>query len=157
MRAPTVVRNLFRVAIPAALLVVAGCTGAPGGSAGTGNTSVFDLSNGQCFNAVSEDVVDEVEVVACGQAHQYEIYLTVDYDAGSGAAYPGDATITDFSEDTCRTRFETFVGRGYEESELFIYYLQPSDSSWGDGDREVVCSLYLPDEQLTGSMENSGR
>jgi hypothetical protein len=145
-------------AIGAVLVVLAGCTAPePGGSVGTTNTSVFFLDQGQCFNALDQEVVDEVEVVACGRGHQYELFAIFDHSAGSSAAYPGDAAVSSEAEEGCGSRFEDFVGRNYQDSDLYIFLLTPSADTWADGDREILCSLYLPDEELTESMENSGR
>ncbi len=140
------------------LALLAGCTvPEPGGSVGTTNTSVFFLSEGQCFNAVDTEVVDEVEVVACSQGHQYELFGIYDHSAGASEPYPGDDEISSDARQGCDTRFETFVGKAYEDSELYIFLLTPGEATWTDGDREILCSLYLPDAELTGSMEGSNR
>jgi hypothetical protein len=125
-------------------------------------TSVFDLENGQCFNDAGETIVDEVEVVDCADAHDYEIYAVDDYPADSGADYVGDEEIGTFVQTTCLDGFEAFVGMTYEESELDIYYLAPTEDSWGSGDREVLCAAYLPGadgspEPVEGTLEGSNR
>lgn len=121
-------------------------------------TSVFDLETGDCFDTEEEDVVEEVNQVDCASPHEYELYAIIDHPAGSDDAYPGDDELGAFAEDECiGSSFDTFVGRDYQESELHVYYLQPSADTWSDGDREVLCSLYLPDGTLEGSMEGSDR
>jgi hypothetical protein len=61
-----------------------------------------------------------------------------------------------FVDTECKGAFESFVGTTYNSSTLFIYFLAPTENTWSGGDREVICSLYLPDEQLDESMEGSG-
>ncbi len=119
-------------------------------------TSVFDLEQGQCFMEATGEIVDEVEVVGCTSPHDYEIYHVVNHPAGPSDAWIGDAEMSDFVDAECKGSFEGFVGLDYESSSLFIYFLAPTENTWGGGDREVICSLYLPDEQLTESMEGSG-
>jgi hypothetical protein len=120
-------------------------------------TSVFDLENGQCFNGADEDIVDEVEVVDCDAPHDYEIYHVVDHSAGPSDSWIGDEEMEAFVDDECKGAFEPFVGTDYDSSDLFIYFLAPTENTWSQGDRELICSLYLPDEQLEGSMEGAAR
>ncbi len=146
----------LRSLIPiAGLAILAAACGSPG------MTSVFDLEKGDCFNSSEESTVQEVAVIDCTAEHEYEIYFAVDYTP-DGDSYPGDDVITTFVNDQCKGEFEGFVGTTYDESELYIYYLAPTEDSWGGGDREVLCALYWPDtagenQMLTGSMEGSNR
>jgi len=127
-------------------------------TAGTGETiSVFDLSTGQCFDAPDADIIEEVELIDCASPHTYEIYAAINHSAGPNDAYPGDEEIAAFAEDECRTAFEPFVGLDYDSSELFIFYLHPTADTWRIGDREVLCTVYLEDGLLEGSVEGSQR
>lgn len=134
-----------RTTLVACLLLAAGCT------------PVFDLGVGDCFNSDDADELSTVQTVDCADAHDFEVYWVFDYDAGSDAAYAGAGPLNEAAETGCAGSFEGFVGRSYESSELYVYYLTPSPESWDDGDREIVCSVYLPDEKLTGSMRNADR
>jgi Septum formation len=118
--------------------------------------SVFDLEVGQCFNQTEETVVEEVEVIDCESLHDYEIYGVANHPAADGEPWVGEEEMQTFAETECIEQFEPFVGMEYESSTLYFYSLAPTEDTWGDGDREVICSLYLPDEQLEGSMEGSG-
>lgn len=122
-----------------------------------GQTSVFDLKKGDCFNEPSDEIVSGVASVECAEPHDYEIYGVVNHPGGSDTAYPGAAAVEAVVDTECAALFEPFVGTAYEDSELYIYYLAPTEESWDNGDREILCSLYLPDEKLTGSMEGSDR
>lgn len=151
-------RHRSSIALLSVALLVAACAspGAPG------MTSVFDLETGQCFNQPDDNVVDEVQVVDCADAHDYEIYAVADYPADSGAEYVGDEEMGTFVQTTCVEGFETFIGKTYEESELDVFYLAPTEDSWGSGDREVLCAAYLPGaegqpEPVEGTLEGSDR
>ena len=130
-----------------AALLVAGCS----------ETSVFELKTGDCFNRPGSDEVSDVKSVDCAKPHDYEIFGGVDQPGDAEAAYPGASAIEEASNVECAALFEPFVGTAYDDSELYIYYLAPTAASWAEGDREILCALYLQDEQLTGSMEGSAR
>ena len=125
------------------------------------NTSVFDLREGTCFNdpvTVEEDLVEELAVVSCNTPHDNEVFALVNYPDGSEAAFPGTETINEFAETECEAIYYTYVGTAYADS-LFLYSTYyPSEESWSDGDREVICFLYHPDlEKLTDSQKGSNK
>jgi hypothetical protein len=116
--------------------------------------TAFDLEAGQCLNEPDSEEVVDVEIVGCSEPHDLEVYLTAElpdqvFDA---------ADIDEASLDICLDAFDGFVGTAYADSELDIYYLIPSEDSWQDGDREVVCAVYdLSGAQLTGTAEGIRR
>ena len=56
-----------------------------------------------------------------------------------------------------REKFEAFVGKDYESSQLDIFPIYPTRQSWNElDDREVVCALYDLDlKKLAGTMRGS--
>lgn len=50
-----------------------------------------------------------------------------------------------------------YVGRAYADSELDIFPITPTEASWGQGDREVICAIFLPEQMLTGTVKGSSR
>jgi hypothetical protein len=119
--------------------------------------SAFDLEVGDCFDTPDPTLVEEVERIDCASWHTYEIYAAVLHSGGNDDPFPGDEPLATFAEDECIAAFEPFVGLDYDSSELFIFYLHPTEETWQIGDREVLCSVYLEDEPLVGSMEGSER
>lgn len=123
---------------------------------GCGDSSVFELEVGTCFNdeGASEEVAS-VPVVDCAEPHDNEIYYLFDLD---GSSFPGEEAVVDLAYTGCYDRFESFVGRSYEESVLDFAPLYPTADGWTDlDDREVVCFVYdLDFKKLTGSMAGSG-
>lgn len=131
------------VMLVAFVLVVGGCGG-----------NAFELDVGQCFNEPETDEVVDVEIVDCSEPHDLEVYEAADLPDQTFDA----AAVDTAAFDICLDAFDGFVGTPYTESELDIYYLIPSEASWADGDREVVCAIYdLSGEPLTGTAENIGR
>ena len=118
-------------------------------------TSVFDLEEGDCFGAAGEQV-ETVNVVDCEQPHIYEVYALVDYETEDDA-YPGEEAVRTYADEQCEAEFEGFVGIDYESSRWYITSVTPSEETWADGDREIVCTLNLEDNsEVTGSAEDSG-
>lgn len=121
-----------------------------------GSLSVFDLEVGDCFNVDDEaESIEEVEGVDCEDEHLYEVFALVDHP---GDEFPGDADLEEFAFEECEERFEDYVGTAYDDSIYYITYLTPSEGSWEEGDREVVCILeYGPEgEPVEGSARDSG-
>ncbi|MDX1511097.1 MAG: septum formation family protein [Nitriliruptorales bacterium] len=141
---------MIRVApLIAAALVVSGC-GLFGGN-------VFDLEVGTCFNDPDEPLtateVDNVPIVDCDEPHDNEVYAAFDMADGE---FPGAAAAEEQAFNDCLTRFEFFVGVSWDASELDFVYLYPTDVSWSQGDREIVCAVHRVDgARTTGTLENA--
>jgi hypothetical protein len=117
--------------------------------------SVFELEVGLCFDDPAANAqVFEVMSLDCGVAHDNEVYYLFDHD---GSTFPGDAAMAAAGDEGCEGAFEDYVGVAYLDSALYYTYLLPTQESWGDGDREIVCVLYEPGVKLTGSMEGAAR
>lgn len=123
--------------------------------AACGSGNVFSLEVGTCYqDPGAVDEVSDVETVDCGEAHDYEVFALFDLDDGD---YPGQEAVGEAALQGCFLDFEQYVGRDYQSSELDMTWLIPTSDSWGDGDREVVCTLFeFAGGQLTGSMKDSG-
>lgn len=132
-------------------------------SGGGGDTSVYDLRTGDCFDdptTFTEEIVEveSIDSVPCDQLHDAEVYAVVDLPQDADAAFPGDDQVAMAADETCLDRFEAYVGTTYEDSTLDINYYLPIASSWAEGDRMITCLLIDVDgEQLSGSMKGSGR
>jgi hypothetical protein len=64
----------------------------------------------------------------------------------------------EYALEQCLDRFTGFVGIAYEVSELDILTLYPTQESWRQNDREVVCAVYdMNNTQLVGSARDLGR
>ncbi|NIN50777.1 MAG: hypothetical protein GTN62_11790 [Gemmatimonadales bacterium] len=136
-----------KLLVAAAALALAAC----------GQTSVFDIGVGDCFDDPSEvDQVSSVQVVDCAEPHDNEVYAVFDYTGG--IEFPGEDEMEFAANDGCIGRFESFVGIDYFESEIFVSAFWPSPDSWEDGDREIVCFVYEGDfSKITGTLRNAAR
>jgi hypothetical protein len=39
----------------------------------------------------------------------------------------------------------------------YVFPITPSEGTWGEGDREIICSLYEADKKITGSARGARR
>jgi hypothetical protein len=122
-----------------------------------GDESVFSMEVGLCFDdeADAADEVSSVPDVPCDEPHDNEVFALIQY---TGETFPGADAMQAEAVDLCIGEFEGYVGLAYEESELEVFPLVPTQASWDGGDREIVCALYALDlSQLTGSMKGAAR
>jgi len=132
----------------------------PGGDGEGEETSVFDLDVGDCFSADS-DQLETVDVVDCEQTHEYETFALIDHEAGDDEPYPDEQELLEYADTICQPPFESFVEHDYQSSIWYITTLTPSEETWADGEREIVCTLNQQDDDqepisVTGSAEGSG-
>jgi Septum formation len=117
--------------------------------------TVFALEVGDCLAAdPTGEQVSEVPTVDCAEPHVSEVFHTTAIDAEE---LPSAAEIEGIVEEECFAEFESFVGMAYESSALEVMFLQPSDESWEQGDRELVCMITDPAGQSTGTLEGANR
>ena len=149
----------WNFAVAGLVVTLGACSFSLGGAGqGAGEVSALDLEAGLCFNDPGdEEQVRSVSRVACDQPHDNEVFAVFDY-TGQGEEFPGQEALGGQADEECEARFEDYVGIPYADSALRATYLTPSEQTWADGDREIVCYLYERDEQqLTGSMKDSRR
>jgi hypothetical protein len=120
--------------------------------------NVFQLKLGDCFVGGNDANVSNVDVVACTQAHDAEVYYIFDYpDAPS--AFPGDDAVQAAAGNGCKPAFGDFVGLDFDSSTYAIKFLRPTSDSWGQGDRTIDCLITSGDgtTQLTGSSKGTAK
>ncbi|NED93856.1 hypothetical protein G1H11_00820 [Phytoactinopolyspora alkaliphila] len=118
--------------------------------------SIFDIQEGDCIGEISSaEEVQEVDIIPCDQEYQQQVYLIQEIVSDE---FPDQETVEAQAEETCVPAFEDFVGMAYEESDLAIYYLSPSQEGWeSEEDRDLVCLVYDPSGAVTGSLEGANR
>lgn len=122
-----------------------------------GEVKALELEVGSCFNEAGpeSETVLTVIVVPCEEPHLFEVYHSFELEDGP---YPGDESVEDRWIAGCLAEFEAFVGMSFDESELDISGIFPTEDTWvGVGDREVLCSVTPVDgEPRSGSARGSG-
>jgi len=130
--------------------------GDSGELASAGRVTVDELRVGDCFNSGDELEISEVDGVPCTEPHEDQVFHLADYQA---ATYPADEEAWGAAFlSVCAGPFASFVGEPYDTSELFAYPITPTEESWSDGDRGVICVVYDDDNpELTTSLEGANR
>lgn len=122
---------------------------------GNDETNVFTLRVGDCGNAPADnEVVSTIPTVPCDEPHDFEIYLS---HIMTQTEYPGQDAIAAEADEVCLGGFTDFIGLPYSDSQYYFSYYFPTEGSWAEGDREVLCFVYDQAGQITGSLENIGQ
>jgi len=155
-------RGLAVIAVGAASIVLAGCSLLGGGGTTTDTptgegetTDVFTIKVGDCLNDGGVDgEVSEVPTVDCAEEHDSEAYDSILIADGD---YPGEDAVLEQADSECYTSFAEFVGVSYDESALQFAYYYPTQQSWDQGDREILCLIYDEAGKTTGSLAGAAR
>lgn len=119
-----------------------------------GESDVFDLRVGDCILTEGmSDVVTTIPIVPCSEAHDDEAYYA--FDITGVDEFPGEDAVQAHADEVCGSEFENFIGIPYEESSIYHWAFYPTEGSWDEGDREVVCLVYDPEQQTVGSLKDS--
>jgi len=147
-------------------LALGGCAASEtqgSGATPTPTVEPFVLSVGDCIASVEEGgptpapsavPLDSLPVADCSEAHGLEVFASFDLPSGP---FPGDSLIIDAATDGCLAEFESFVGLPAFESTLNVKSVYPTQNSWLNGDREVLCLISDPAGPTTGSLHGAQR
>jgi hypothetical protein len=117
-----------------------------------GQADVFTLAVGDCFNDQDAEEVQSVEAIPCADPHDYEAYHAFDLPDAEDAPFPGQDAVSLTAQDGCIAEFGTFVGVPYEDAApLDFNFLSPTEGSWGEGDREILC-IVMDAEKTAGTL-----
>ena len=122
-----------------------------------GDMMATDLRVGDCFDLKdpTAEEISDVTAKPCTDPHEFELFWTGSMPDGD---YPTEAAFESFFETNCVGAFQPYVGKGYLDSVLDIYWLTPFEETWDNGDQSIQCAAYDPnDSVLTGSLRNSAR
>jgi hypothetical protein len=149
--------------IVAAALLLAGCgdnavRGEDDQVVEAGDVGAFEVRVGDCFDdgqlSAEASEVQEVDAIPCDQPHDNEVYAIFELPDGD---YPGEEAVVEQSGEGCDERFAEFTGTAYQDSQLEITQLFPTEDSWNTlDDREVVCAVYDPSGPVEGSLQGKG-
>jgi len=122
---------------------------------GEGTVDAFHVRVGDCFDDPSSlnDEISSLRGVPCAEPHDNEAFAVFDLTIDN---YPADDAMADLAHESCRERFEGFVGRDYDASSLDIFSMFPSADSWNQNDREVICAVFdVNATKLVGTAKGS--
>ncbi|HEY8451415.1 MAG: septum formation family protein [Micromonosporaceae bacterium] len=114
-----------------------------------GRISVYRLEPGHCVESLpDQDEFSSLLAVDCERPHEAEVYALFDL---SHADWPGDDVAYREADEGCHERLrhhrDAWVDPGVD-----LFFLYPSEATWADGDRQVVCLAQYMDGARTGSL-----
>jgi hypothetical protein len=121
-------------------------------AAGCGLLGGEDITTGDCLEHTPAGEAERYAVIDCDRPHDLEVVGIL--DAGSlGSQWPGDAELSRWAFQQCAEAFEEYTGQPYGTSPLDLEIIGPSEESWADGDRAVLCGAgQLDGQQRRGSI-----
>ena len=114
------------------------------------------LRVGDCFEEPrGTEVVEDVQHKPCGDLHDAEVIFVGENPARDGTAAISDADHRDWIGANCLPAFTTYTGADLMSQEVLdLGYFVPTDESWEDGDRTVICyAVRVDGTQMTGSVK----
>ncbi|MFD1506376.1 septum formation family protein [Georgenia yuyongxinii] len=130
-----------------ALVAVSGC----------GGGDVMALKEGDCLKAAaldSDTAVSDVTVIDCADPHDAEVFTELTLDDRD---FPGEKALQTRALELCRPEFEQFVGRPYDESELYYSALTPTQESWERAEDRTALCILLSDDPVIGTLAGTKR
>jgi hypothetical protein len=127
----------------------------------TAGAEIPDLAVGDCFDTSAtsgQTTLYRIPVVPCTTAHGGEIYAETtapDNLARNGQA-PTQQALWDAADAYCYPEFTKFVGMRWARSELLYWPIAPSEQSWAEGDRRILC-VVESENPVTGSLKGADR
>jgi len=144
--------------------LLTGCSVLTGGGSSVATTpdptagariGVFTLAVGDCINpGAAGAAVTAVVKIACTVPHESEAYASI---VMTDAAFPGDQAVADKANAGCTSEFKTFIGIDYAKSALSYSYYFPTQASWSQGDREILCLVLDKKGKTTGTLKGAAR
>lgn len=121
-----------------------------------GGGNVLELAVGDCFDdpEVVDGQVRDVSIIDCDEPHDNEVFALIQLPEGE---FPGQEAVSSQADAGCTEQFASYVGADYAVSEYFASVFSPSPESWEQGDRTIVCYLFLPDARLQESARGTNR
>ncbi|WP_201546682.1 septum formation family protein [Psychrobacter lutiphocae] len=116
------------------------------------NNEVNNLLVGMCFDDPSEEdliiddqrntAADNFPIVDCHRFHDNEIYYI--FNLPDAEKYNETEALLNSMLDVCEDKYKKYIGVAYKKSFYEMSVLTPTETSWKDGDREVVCYAFHP-------------
>lgn len=140
-----IARAAAATALAASALLTAGCVD---------NSPIpTALDVGVCFDNYYTDqgILQGFQIGRCSVPHDAELVLK--YDATDGD-FDVSALVTE-AVARCGAAFADFVGIDPKESKYDFDAFMPTESQWGQGERQVFCYAYSPDGKIKGSVRGA--
>ncbi len=112
--------------------------------------SVTSLQVGDCVNGLHEsENISSLPAVPCSEPHEGEVFALFDLQA---ADHPGGSAVIRQAEDECIRGLPSYAPGAAGDPSIALFSLYPTDTTWRQGDREVVRIASDPSGPRSGSL-----
>ncbi|MFI2488188.1 septum formation family protein [Promicromonospora kroppenstedtii] len=130
-------------------------------TAATAGAEIPDLQVGDCIDTAAtsgQTTLYRIPVVPCTTAHGGEIYAetTAEDSLAKDGEAPTQQALWDAADAFCYPQFTKYVGLQWARSELLYWPIAPSEESWAEGDRRILC-VVESEQPVTGSLKGADR
>jgi hypothetical protein len=119
------------------------------------STPANDFEAGECTNDDLSGNIGEIDTVDCDDEHTAEAFAQFDLD---GDDFPGADEVSTQATEGCQgDRFEDYVGLDYQSSIYLVNVITPTEETWDNDDRTVICVINgtTDGSSLEGSAEGT--
>jgi hypothetical protein len=118
------------------------------------NIDIFSLKVGDCTMDSPTGLLEDIDVVPCGEPHDQEVYYEITMPDGEFSETDVDAA----SQECIGDAYTSFVGIGYQDSALDVTTITPTKDTWDQyNDRVIQCIIFDSAGQTTGSLAGTAR
>jgi hypothetical protein len=115
---------------------------------GSGTVGANEVKAGDCLKELpASGLVLTVDTVPCGEPHKGEIFSMMTMPDGD---FPGQFAIQEY-QNKCAPELAKYSPDTSGDPEVGLFVLYPSEDSWGEGDRTVIC-IATTNDARTGSV-----
>ncbi|KAA1251724.1 DUF4190 domain-containing protein [Mycobacterium simiae] len=116
-----------------------------------GSVRATSLSVGDCIESIPGDNARVLTLpkVACAKPHEGEVYAQFRVTTSN---FPGQSTLESDYRERCLAAFAAYAPKAADDEGYESYVLYPTQETWDQGDREVVC-IATTKQQRTGSIK----
>ncbi len=118
------------------------------------STSLSAKQAGDCVEVPkSGGLIFSIKGQDCAKPHEGEIIGVGKLDGAGKDPYPDEADVQQMVGEKCAALFETYVGEPLLGSDLAVFPIYPSKSSWNGGDGGFICIATDPTGDLTDTVK----
>lgn len=149
-------RKVAALAIAGLLVLGVSACSEPRDESGTVTQSAsahsLSIKKGDCVGSLEGDQINDVQLIPCGDSHHWEAYAAHNMPDGD---FPGSEEINKVGQKFCDDEFTTFVGIPVADSKYVWTYLSPSEDTWKQDDREIMCFAGDKAGGIKGSLKGT--
>ena len=132
----------FGLLVPVLLLATAMTVGA---IVNAGTTALQFVETADCFVISEASEFERLETPDCSEPHDSQIVAVFDADSTSSTAPAVDDRFWETVWNRCVTESEGNLTRRSDlPANTLIDFLAPTDESWEDGSRQIMCYIHSP-------------